>query len=76
MATVLLPPQIGFGMVLNSGGNWYLNVSNENAKSAAHGCFFAAFLYAGYVAFCGLRVCKLVAKSKAAERESMLDRYD
>ena len=62
--------------MLQSGGGWYLNVSNENAKSAAHGCYIAATLYAGYVLFCGYRVCKLAAKSKAAERESMLDRYD
>ena len=50
-----------------------MNVSNENAKAAADGCYFAAAMYAGYVLLCGYRVYKLAKKKP--DREA-LDRYD
>ena len=53
---------MGFGTVLKMGGNWYLNVPNENAPKAAEGCFMAAGIYACFLLFCGYRVMKLSNK--------------
>ncbi|KAL1498444.1 hypothetical protein AB1Y20_013769 [Prymnesium parvum] len=68
---------VSFGLVLQAGGNWYLGVSEENAKGAAQGCFVGAGIYAAYIVLCGYRVCKLARKKPDREREEgLLERYD
>jgi len=55
---------ISFGYILQHGGNWYMNISNEAAPSAATGCYIAAAIYAGYLFFCGYRVLRLATTAK------------
>lgn len=69
--------QIGFGIILQSGGNWYLGIDDENSGAAATGCFIAALFYAGYVALCGLRVRRMIAAQKQQEiTQGLIDRRE
>jgi len=66
---------VGFGAVLQSGGNWYLNVDDKNAAAAASGCYAAAGIYAAYVVLCSYRVCRMAA-AKKNEDILLVDRRD
>jgi hypothetical protein len=44
--------------ILNSGGEWYLGVSKEDAPAAAHACLIAAGVYGLYLVYCGLKLGK------------------
>ena len=49
------------GVILSSGGQWYLGVGDEDAAAAAGACYVAAAIYGGYVLCCGYRMTKLSA---------------
>lgn len=61
------------GIVLKSGGNWYLSVADEKADQTATGCFVAALIYGGYLVFCGFKVMRIVSENKAEAREALLE---
>lgn len=50
--------------VLNSGGEWYLGVSKEDAPAAASACLLAAGIYGMYLVYCGLKLGKASAPPK------------
>jgi hypothetical protein len=54
------PPSLQLFMytILNSGGEWYLGVSKEDAPAAAHACLIAAGVYGLYLVYCGLKLGK------------------
>lgn len=52
------------GIVLSTGGEWYLGVGTENASASASACFASAFLYLLYLIGCGLRVMKAMSPGK------------
>jgi len=52
------------GIVLNSGGQWYMGVADEDAAAAAASCYIAAVVYGLYVALCGCRIMKANARGK------------
>ena len=52
------------GVILSSGGEWYLGVAEEDASAAAASCYVAAGIYAFYVCCCGARMMKLNTVSK------------
>lgn len=56
--------QVIMGIVLNSGGAWYMGVEDENASAAAASCYIAAVVYGIYVALCGCRIVKANARGK------------
>ena len=62
------------GVILNSGGAWYLGVKEEDAGTAAASCYLAAAVYCIYMIMCGLRIVK--ANSKARGRAQINDEED
>lgn len=44
--------------ILNSGGEWYLGVSKEDAPAAASACLISAGIYGLYLVYCGLKLGK------------------
>lgn len=52
------------GVILSSGGEWYLGVAEDDAAAAASSCYVAAAIYGFYVFCCGYRMAKLNAGSK------------
>ena len=62
------------GVILNSGGAWYLGVKEEDAGTAAASCYIAAAVYGIYMVMCGLRIMK--ANSKARGRAQIHDEED
>ena len=62
------------GVILNSGGAWYLGVKEEDAGTAAASCYLAAAVYGIYMIMCGLRIVK--ANSKARGRAQINDEED
>ena len=62
------------GVILNSGGAWYLGVKEEDAGTAAASCYLAAAVYGIYMVMCGLRIVK--ANSKARGRAQINDEED
>ena len=42
--------------ILQSGGEWYLGVSKEEAPAAANACLVASAIYAIYLVYCGLKL--------------------
>ena len=62
------------GVILNSGGAWYLGVKEEDAGTAAVSCYLAAAVYGIYMIMCGLRIVK--ANSKARGRAQINDEED
>jgi hypothetical protein len=51
-------------IILSSGGQWYLGVSDEGAAAAATSCWIAAGIYGGYLTLCGWRVCNASKKAR------------
>ena len=51
-------PQLFMYTILNSGGEWYLGVSKEDAPAAASACLIAAGVYGLYLVYCGLKLGK------------------
>lgn len=47
--------------ILQSGGEWYLGVSAEDAPAAASACLVAAGIYFIYLVYCGLKLTKASA---------------
>ena len=72
----VVPParQAIMGVILNSGGAWYLGVKEEDAGTAAASCYLAAAVYGIYMIMCGLRIVK--ANSKARGRAQINDEED
>ena len=54
--------------ILQSGGEWYLGVSEEDAPAAASACLVAAGIYLLYLIYCGLKLGKTSASSSGKER--------
>jgi len=52
------------GVILSSGGEWYLGVAEDDASAAAASCYVAASIYGFYVVCCGMRMKNLNAVSK------------
>lgn len=63
-----------FGMILKSGGAWYLSVKEENAQDAASGCFVAAGLYFLLLLGCGYRALHPPLSPKSVRAELLGDR--
>ena len=54
--------------ILQSGGEWYLGVSEEDAPAAASACLVAAGIYLLYLIYCGLKLGKTSASSSGKEK--------
>lgn len=46
----------------------------RSVRTAASGCFAGAAIYAGFILFCGYRLCKGI--SKKPDRDALLDRFE
>ena len=47
--------------ILQSGGEWFLGVSEDDAPAAAQACLVAAGIYLTYLIYCGLKLGKASA---------------
>ena len=57
-------------LILKSGGEWYLGVSEHDADAAASACLVAALIYLIYLIYCGTKLSKATA---TAGREKLQD---
>lgn len=55
-------PQLFLYVILTSGGEWFLGVSEEDAPAAASACLVAAGIYGVYLLYCGSKLGKATAE--------------
>ena len=62
-----------FGIIIQSGGGWYLGVPQADNESAARACFLAAAIYLGFLVWCGCCVARMNAKKSPPGSEELID---
>ena len=62
-----------FGIIIQSGGGWYLGVPEADNESAARACFLAAAIYLGFLVWCGCCVARMNAKKSPPGSEELID---
>ena len=67
------PAQTVFGIIINSGGGWYLGVPEADSESAARACFVAAAIYLGFLVFCCSNLMRINAKKAPPGAEELND---
>ena len=62
-----------FGIIIQSGGGWYLGVPEADSESAARACFVAAAIYLGFLVFCCSNLMRINAKKAPPGAEELND---